>query len=218
MTSSSIRAVGTEGRCSAELRESHRTRCEPAHHQCDLQTGHRVEMPTVCTHLRCGRSCCQQVRDGDFAAGTLRIADKTNQYLYPHAWYSATDSQAIFDPGQVSILKSLGSSRFQRAVYDRQRAAKNRHLKPYILAIALRVEINQKRPFIPYEFLYTYRRRPRNLEPSLTPSHPLSMAPGMSSMFWLTEGGIGKERYSTQRLNVSPTHASRPVHANICKL
>ena len=98
------RAAGTGGRCSAELRKSHRTRRQSTDHQHHLQACRCVEMPAICTHRRCGGSCTQQVRDGDLSTATLDTADQKliNIYLLPDVDqfpYTTLDSPKPLFPG-----------------------------------------------------------------------------------------------------------------------
>ena len=98
------RAAGTGGRCSAELRKSHRTRRQSTDHQHHLQACRCVEMPAICTHRRSGGSCTQQVRDGDLPTATLQLTDQKLTNIFPlvgvgHIPYTTTDSPKPPFPG-----------------------------------------------------------------------------------------------------------------------
>ena len=102
------RAAGTGGRCSAELRKSHRTRRQSTDHQHHLQACRCVEMPAICTRQRCGGSCSQQVRDGDLPTATLQLTDQklTNIYPLPGVGqfpYTTLDLPKPLFPGDTSI-------------------------------------------------------------------------------------------------------------------
>lgn len=100
------RAAGTGGRCSAELRKSHRTRRQSTDHQHHLQACRCVEVQALCSHRRCGGPGSQRVKDVDLSHPDTADQKLISIYSLPDVGqlpYTTLDSPKPLFPGNTSI-------------------------------------------------------------------------------------------------------------------